>query len=59
MRQIAAEAYQVIGALASTTDTFDKPGVQKALNYFGDIASDGKATRSAPPILPWGIDDEP
>ena len=52
---VAAEAYQVIGALAHAAGLFDTPEVTKALDYFGDIANGDKPTR-AKEILPWHID---
>lgn len=56
--QVAAEAYQVIGAIAGTAGLFDNSEVQRALDYFGDIASDGKATRNGGrDILPWAVEN--
>jgi hypothetical protein len=52
---VAAEAYQIIGALACQTETFDKLGVQKALDYFGDIANGYPPTR-VEEILPWDLE---
>src|SRR5574343_1114803 len=37
--QTAAEAYQVIGALADHAGLFDSPEVTRALDYFGDVAN--------------------
>lgn len=54
-QQVAAEAYQVIGALAVSAGLFDRPEVQKALDYFGDIANGDKPTR-AKDILPWYLE---
>lgn len=54
-QEVAAAAYQIIGALASEAGVFDKPGVIKALDYFGDIANGDEPTR-ATDILPWDID---
>lgn len=55
--QVAAEAYQVIGALAYETEEFDNPNVIKALDYFGDIANGESPTR-VKEILPWSLNDE-
>ena len=56
-KQVAAEAYQVIGALASEAGLFDKPGVIKALDYFGDIAN-GDDNLRVSDILPWDINSD-
>jgi hypothetical protein len=55
--KLAAEAYQVIGALAYETEEFDNPNVIKALDYFGDIANGESPTR-VKEILPWSLNDE-
>ena len=51
-RDIAAEAYQVIGALASSAGLFDDKEVQRALDYFSAVAN-GENPEEA--ILPWGV----
>ena len=52
---VAAQAYQVIGALAETENVFNHPEVQRALDYFGDIANGEPDRRGAGEILPWAI----
>lgn len=52
---IAAEAYQIIGSLAEHTNVFETTGVDKALNYFGDVANEGFSHRCDSDILPWDI----
>ena len=51
-QEVSAEAYQVIGALASSTGLFENEEVIKALNYFGDIAS-GQSGLRVKEILPF------
>lgn len=51
---VAAEAYQVIGSLAG--EDFDCRGVQKALDYFNDIANEESCKRHTS-ILPWSKDE--
>ena len=51
-QEVAAEAYQVIGALASSAGLFESEEVVKALDYFGDIAN-GQSGLRVKEILPW------
>lgn len=51
-QEVAAEAYQVIGALASSADLFESKEVVKALNYFGDIAN-GQDGLRVKEVLPF------
>lgn len=51
VKQVAAEAYQIIGVLSE--DDFNHPSVQKALTYFSNIAS-GKDTKES--ILPFALE---
>lgn len=51
-RDVAAEAYQVIGSLASTAELFDDKEVQRALDYFSAVAN-GYSPRGG--VLPFGI----
>jgi hypothetical protein len=50
--EIAAEAYQVIGLLASAVGLFDHPEIVRALDYFSTGWSDPGTE-----ILPWNIPD--
>lgn len=50
---IAGEAYQIIGSLAEEAGLFNHPSVQRALDYFVNIA-DGEA-RAHVEILPWDV----
>ena len=52
-QEVAAEAYQVIGALADHADLFEHEPVRDALDYFGDIASGKPGERFKGDILPW------
>lgn len=54
VEQVAAEAYQVIGALVDEEKNWYAPGVQKALDYFGGIAAGEEPTRCKR-ILPWDL----
>lgn len=56
IEEVAAQAYQVIGALASEAGMFDRDGVQRALDYFGDIANGEPGKRTSGNILPWSVD---
>ena len=56
-QRVAAEAYQVIGILAGEADLFDHPEVDRALNYFGDIANGEEGAR-AKGILPFYIEGD-
>jgi hypothetical protein len=51
-----AQAYQVIGALATVTRTFDTPEVQTALDYFGIQGADG-FDPNWPVWTPPGLDE--
>jgi len=51
---IAAQAYQIIWALAGTCGLFWHPEVTRALDYFGDIANGEPGKRTSGEILPWG-----
>lgn len=53
-RTLAAEAYQVIGALASYAGMFEQDDVGRALDYFGDRANGEAGKRAKGGILPWG-----
>lgn len=53
---IAAEAYQIIGSLASSTGTFDNTEVIRALDYFWAIANEELISQSNIDILPWGLE---
>ena len=52
-QEVAAEAYQVIAALADAADLFDHEPVRDALDYFGDIARGTPGKRFKGDILPW------
>ena len=52
--EIAAEAYQVIGAIACYAKIMDQPEVIRALNYFSKHADSNDIDED---ILPWGIYD--
>lgn len=54
--EIAAEAYQIIGAIAEEAALWDSPGVQRALDYFGDAAVGKQGERVKGSILPWSVD---
>lgn len=56
--RIAAEAYQVVGALASQAGLFEDDAVERALDYFGDIANGEPGARGVTEILPWGIAED-
>lgn len=45
LRERLGAAYQIVGALASATDTFDDPEVQRALDFLSD--------EDVEEILPW------
>lgn len=47
--EVAAEAYQVIGVIATEAGLFDHPAVQRALDYFSAETQDGS-------ILPFSIE---
>lgn len=48
LEYVAAEAYQVIGALATHAGLFEHPEVTRALDYFSNDKLDGS-------LLPWAI----
>ena len=51
--EVAATAYQVIGALAEYVGLFDDSNVIKALDYFSDIANGTPGERVKGDLLPW------
>jgi hypothetical protein len=53
---IAAQAYQVLGALAADAGLYEHPEVLRAMDYFSGIAN-GKPP--ADDFLPWAIQHEP
>lgn len=55
-QQVAAEAYQVIGALAEGP-VFASEAVQNALSYFGDLAA-GKAPERVKSVLPFVVPEQ-
>lgn len=54
----AAEAYQVVGSLASQAGLFDTPEVARALDYFGAIADGEPGGCGVTEILPWGFAED-
>lgn len=50
---VAAQAYQVIAALAGDTGVYHDPAVTRALDYFSGIAN-GK-TKPNDDFLPWTL----
>jgi len=54
-RGAAAEAYQVIGAIAYDQQIFDNPNIQRALDYFSDTADGERGSRVKDDILPFSL----
>ena len=53
--KVAAEAYQVIGSIADCQQIFDNPSIQRALDYFNDIANGESGSRVKDDILPFSL----
>ena len=47
-KEVAAEAYQVVGSLAVSQELFEHPETQRALDYFHSVASGNKVKRLTP-----------
>lgn len=54
VEQIAAEAYQIIAYLASEAGFYEYTSVQKALDYFSNVAAEN-VEESRESILPWHL----